>query len=115
MRVRCWSEALLSSSADWARLRKPKILHGYNTPQSGSMCSARQETHNVNICVASMMSLQSISGSNKAVWKSQMTTRESRMDVCETYGFSKHQNVLSSGNIHILLTLNVLSFYEGNT
>lgn len=34
MRVRCWSDALLSSSADWARLRKPKTLHGYNTPQT---------------------------------------------------------------------------------
>lgn len=30
VRVRCWSGALLSSSADWARLRKPKTLHGYN-------------------------------------------------------------------------------------
>lgn len=34
VRVRCWSDALLSSSADWARLRKPKTLHGYNTPQT---------------------------------------------------------------------------------
>lgn len=29
--VRCCSDALLSSSADWARLRKPKTLHGYST------------------------------------------------------------------------------------
>lgn len=31
VRVRCCSDALLSSSADWARLRKPKTLHGYST------------------------------------------------------------------------------------
>ena len=31
VRVRCWMGVLLSSSADWARLRKPRILRGYTT------------------------------------------------------------------------------------
>lgn len=42
MRVRCWSDAVLSSSADWARLRKPRTLHGYKTPQTGRRVPAFQ-------------------------------------------------------------------------
>lgn len=34
VRVICCSDVVFSSSADWARLRKPKSLHEYNTTQT---------------------------------------------------------------------------------